>query len=55
MSGLLWDGLPARLVRAGKHEGIELCTSARMLAELLHTLSYPKLGKKIEASGHSVG
>jgi putative PIN family toxin of toxin-antitoxin system len=55
VSGLLWDGLPSQLVRAGRDESIELFTSAWLIAELSHTLSYPRLGKKIDASGFSVG
>ncbi len=54
VSGLLWAGPPARLLRAGNHESIHLFTSPPLLAELAHTVSYPKLGRKIAASRLSV-
>jgi putative PIN family toxin of toxin-antitoxin system len=55
VSGLLWNGAPERLLRAGNHRSIQLFTSPLLLAELTHTLSYPKFGRKIAASGNSVG
>ena len=54
VSGLLWNGGPKRLMQAGNHGGIQLFTSPPLLAELAHTLSYPKFRRKIAASGLSV-
>lgn len=54
VSGLLWNGAPERLLRTGNHESIQLFTSPPLLAELAHTLSYPKFRRKIAASGLSV-
>jgi putative PIN family toxin of toxin-antitoxin system len=54
VSGLLWDGAPRQLLRAGNREGIELVASVQLLVELGETLSKPKLRPKIAASGDSV-
>jgi putative PIN family toxin of toxin-antitoxin system len=53
VSGLLWDGAPARLVRTGGRDGVQLFTSVRLLVELRATLSKQKFGPKIAASGDS--
>jgi putative PIN family toxin of toxin-antitoxin system len=55
VSGLLWEGVPGNLLRAGNREGIQLFTSVPLLGELIKTLSYPKFGRRIAASGNSVG
>lgn len=54
VSGLLWDGAPGVLVRAGDREGVQLFTSLPLLAELANTLSYLNLQQRIAASGLAV-
>jgi putative PIN family toxin of toxin-antitoxin system len=53
-SGLLWNGGPKQLLQAGNHRSIQLFSSPPLLAELAHTLSYPKFRRKIAVSGLSV-
>ena len=53
-SGLLWDGSPRRLLRAGRGDGIRFFTSTPLLAELTDILFRSKFVKKIAASLLSV-
>lgn len=53
-SGLLWDGVPARLIDAGKSARIELSTSRVLLAELTRILRRPKFAKIIGAGDITV-
>ncbi len=53
-SALLWHGNPRRLMQTGRGEGVQLFTSAPLLAELTDILSRTKFAKKIAASLLSV-
>lgn len=54
VSGLLWEGSPARMLRTGNSENVQFYTSAQLLSELSIALSYPKFRSKISASGMSI-
>lgn len=49
-SALLWDGLPRRLLQAGRDKRIELFTSTPLLGELTDILARRKFERKIAAS-----
>jgi len=53
-SGLLWNGPPGQLLRAGLQTKIQLYSSPALLAELDEILRRPKFGKKISSSLLSV-
>jgi putative PIN family toxin of toxin-antitoxin system len=53
-SGLLWDGPPRRLIRAGRTGEHLLFSSTPLLAELTDILSRTKFEKKVAASQLSV-
>ena len=53
-SGLLWDGVPARMIDAGLSGKVALFTSRRLLAELTRILRRPKFATAIGASDASV-
>jgi putative PIN family toxin of toxin-antitoxin system len=50
VSGLLWDGVPRRLLRVVRAEGVALYSSSPLLAELTDVLSRSKFKDKIAAS-----
>lgn len=50
VAGLLWNGLPRRLLDLAFDEAMTLYCSQALLDELLHTLQYPKFNKRI--AGH---
>ncbi len=50
VSGLLWNGAPARLLDAAQIGELELFTSARLLAELAGILSRAKFAKALAAA-----
>ena len=54
VSALLWDGVPRRLLKVGRAEGVVLYSSSPLLAELSDVLSRPKFTNKIAASLLSV-
>jgi len=54
VSGLLWKGLPWRLLRLAEQKKVELCTAAPVLAELYEVLSYERLQPRLQ-SGLDVG
>ena len=54
VSALLWDGVPRRLLKVGRAEGVVLYSSSPPLAELSDVLSRPKFTNKIAASLLSV-
>lgn len=54
VSGLLWNGPPRELLRAGLAGDHLLFTSTPLLAELTDILSRPKFGKKVATSQLSV-
>ena len=54
ISGLLWQGLPWRLLRLAEQGRVELCLSYAMLQELSEVLAYPKLKPRLEALGVSL-
>ena len=55
VAGLLWNGPPRRLIElAIEGEAVELYSSAVLLDELAHTLSYSKFAARIESFGTSI-
>ncbi len=50
VSGLLWNGAPARLLDAAQTGELELFTSTRLLAELAGILSRAKFAKALAAA-----
>lgn len=54
ISGLLWNGPPRRLLEAALVGTVELYTSAVLVTELREVLAYPRLAKRLVASGESV-
>mgnify|MGYP001559632689 CR=1 FL=1 len=51
VSGLLWNGAPARLIDAAQADEVELFTSRVLLAELIRILKRAKFTKAIDAGG----
>jgi putative PIN family toxin of toxin-antitoxin system len=51
ISGLLWRGLPWRLLQLAEQGVVELCSSPLMLAELAEVLAYPKLAPRLQQLG----
>lgn len=51
ISGLLWRGLPWRLLQLAEQGGVELCSTPPMLAELAEVLAYPKLAPRLQQLG----
>lgn len=51
ISGLLWDGLPARLIDAAEAQQVELATSTALLAELEGVLRRPKFANQLARHG----
>jgi putative PIN family toxin of toxin-antitoxin system len=47
LAGLLWNGLPRRLLDLAIDDVVTLYSSQPLLDELLHTLCYQKFGKRI--------
>jgi hypothetical protein len=47
VGALLWSGPPLRLVEQAMEDGIELISSPVLMAELEHTLNYPKFTKRL--------
>lgn len=47
VGALLWSGPPLVLMEQAVEEGIELVASPALMAELAHTLSYPKFTKRL--------
>jgi len=54
VSALLWNGVPRRLVSAGRFEGVVLYSSSPLVAELADVLSRPKFTNKVAASSLTV-
>ena len=54
ISGLLWNGLPRRLLEAAISGAVDLYTSAVLATELREVLAYPKLAKRLSANGETV-
>jgi putative PIN family toxin of toxin-antitoxin system len=54
VAGLLWNGPPRRLLEAAIAGEVELYSSAVLLDELAHTLSYSKFASKLESFGTSI-
>jgi putative PIN family toxin of toxin-antitoxin system len=48
VSGLLWKGLPWKLLRIAEQKKLELCTAAPILAELYEVLSYDRLQPRLQ-------
>lgn len=51
VSGLLWPGVPARLIDAAEAGKIELASSTALLAELQGVLSRRKFARQLEKRG----
>lgn len=51
VSGLLWHGLPGKLIDAAQNGAISLYTSAPLLAELRGVLLREKFAKQVQARG----
>lgn len=49
ISAWLWRGLPNNLIHLARREGIQVCISESLLAELENTFSYKKLQQKIQS------
>lgn len=47
VGALLWRGPPWRLMEMAVEEGLELVASPALMAELQHTLSYPKFAGRL--------
>ncbi len=54
VSGLLWRGLPWRLLCLAEADEVELCMAPAMLAELARVLSYERLRPRLEQLGLTV-
>ena len=54
VAGLLWNGLPRRLLQAAIAGEVDLFSSALLLDELAHALGYSKFTKRIERFGTSI-
>ncbi len=48
VSGLLWQGLPWRLLRLAEEGAVEICMSLSMLTELAEVLSHERLQPRLE-------
>lgn len=51
ISGLLWHGIPGRLIDAAQAKSISLYTSASLLAELRGVLARGKFARQLAARG----
>ncbi len=51
VSGLLWRGLPWKLLRLAEMDEIELCMAPPMLTELANVLSYERLRPRLKQLG----
>lgn len=51
VSGLLWRGLPWKLLRLAEVGDVELCMTPSMLVELAEVLSYERLQPRLEQLG----
>jgi uncharacterized protein len=49
VSAWLWRGLPNNLIHLARKEELQICMSEALLGELVNTLSYKKLQKKIQS------
>jgi len=54
ISGLLWRGLPWRLLQLAEQGVVELSLTPPMLAELAEVLAYPKLALRLRQLGVTV-
>lgn len=54
IAGLLWSGPPRQLLEAAVPGKVELISSAVLLDELAHALSYPRFAARIDAFGTSI-
>ena len=55
LSGLLWGGMPGRLIDAAEAGRIELVSSAALLGELQGVLAREKFAKRLARRGLTVG
>jgi putative PIN family toxin of toxin-antitoxin system len=51
VSGLLWQGLPGKLIDAAQEKSVSLYTSAPLLAELRGVLERAKFARQLESRG----
>lgn len=54
VSGLLWQGLPGKLIDAAQEKSVSLYTSALLLAELRGVLERAKFARQLESRGLDV-
>jgi putative PIN family toxin of toxin-antitoxin system len=54
VSGLLWQGLPGKLIDAAQEKSVSLYTSAPLLAELRGVLERAKFARQLESRGLDV-
>jgi len=48
VSGLLWQGLPWRLLRLAEQDQVTLCMTPTMVAELAEVLTYERLHPRLQ-------
>ena len=49
ISGLLWRGIPGKLIEAAQARSVSIYSSAPLLAELSGVLQRPKFARQLEA------
>lgn len=54
ISGLLWRGLPGKLLRLAEARQVEICMASPMLEELERVLTYERLQPRLQQLGLSV-
>ena len=54
VAGMLWNGLPRRLLAVAAQGQLDCYSSLELLAELSNTLAYPKFKQRIAAMNTSV-
>lgn len=48
ISGLLWKGIPAKLLRLAEHGTVQIWASTDMVEELRRVLGYPRIQRQID-------
>jgi len=51
VSGLLWLGMPGRILEAAANGRVSLFTSPALVRELFEVMNVPKLARRLEAAG----
>ena len=55
VSGLLWRGMPWKLLCLVEAGEVELCMAPSMFVELVKVLAYERLQPRLEQLGHAGG